>query len=298
MSPRVERIMLSAILLLYAAVACTGITWGLPARRIDPYLFSGPPWPGEVIFTRAGAGAKLTPQTRSRLGADVDLDPLRTPDHQPVLLTEHEEDLARIYLRYRLYTYQPDEMITMMALAGMDPRRLQFDPRLYQYGGLFLYPVGGLIAATSLTGWIDLRSDVTFYLDAPEAFGRFYVVARAYTAAWGALGVLLVFGVARRLGGSRAGLLAALLFALMPVVVCMAHEGKPHLPGAVLMLAAVYFALRHLACCSCSEPRASARATSRNAVRLQQEKDQPTGSDHPSKRIDRSEESPHRLEPS
>ncbi|MCH7885664.1 MAG: cardiolipin synthase [Planctomycetes bacterium] len=32
----------------------------------------------------------------------------------------------------------------------------------------------------------------------------------------------------------------------MPVVVCMAHEGKPHLPGAVLMLLAVLFAMRHL----------------------------------------------------
>jgi hypothetical protein len=30
----------------------------------------------------------------------------------------------------------------------------------------------------------------------------------------------------------------------MPVVVCMAHEGKPHLPGAVLMLIAVHFAMR------------------------------------------------------
>jgi hypothetical protein len=32
----------------------------------------------------------------------------------------------------------------------------------------------------------------------------------------------------------------------MPVVICMAHEGKPHLPGAVLMLAAVGFAMRQL----------------------------------------------------
>lgn len=46
--------------------------------------------------------------------------------------------------------------------------------------------------------------------------------------------------------GSLPALLAALLFALMPVVVCMAHEAKPHLAGAVLMLAAVWFAMRHL----------------------------------------------------
>jgi len=39
--------------------------------------------------------------------------------------------------------------------------------------------------------------------------------------------------------------MAALLYALLPVVVCMAHEAKPHLPGAVLMLAAVLFGMRY-----------------------------------------------------
>ena len=43
-----------------------------------------------------------------------------------------------------------------------------------------------------------------------------------------------------------AGVLAALLFGLLPVVTCMAHEAKPHLPGAVLMLAACCFAMRAL----------------------------------------------------
>ncbi|MDO8630039.1 MAG: hypothetical protein Q7R41_06055, partial [Phycisphaerales bacterium] len=188
-------------------------------------------------------------------------------------LTATEEDVAKIYLRYRLYTYQPDEMITMMALAGMRPSQLQLDPRLYQYGGLFIYPVGALIKLCGLLGLIDVRSDVVYYLDHPDEFGKFYIVARAYSAAWGLLGVILVYALARRMAAApnssnrqstidnrqsiapvayapgsdpshRAGLLAALFFALMPVVVCMSHEGKPHLPGAVLMLAAVYFAMR------------------------------------------------------
>ena len=81
----------------------------------------------------------------------------------------------------------------------------------------------------------------------PGEFGKFYIVARGYAAAWGLIGVIVVFGIARRLGGPRAGLIAALMFTLMPVVVCMSHEGKPHLPGAVLMLLAVLFAMRHLA---------------------------------------------------
>ena len=231
---------LIAIALLFTGLSLTGITWGLPSRKIDKYLFGDRPvWSGEKIYRLAGGAEKFT-DTR---GADVDVDPLQRGD-DPVLLTATEEDVARIYLRYRLYTYQPDEMIAMMALARMKPRDLDFDPRLYQYGGLFIYPVGALIGIGGALGLIDVRSDVSYYLDHPDEFGKFYMVARGYAAAWGVVGVFVVFGIARRLGGDTSGLLAALLFTLMPVVICMAHEGKPHLPGAVLMLAAVYFAMR------------------------------------------------------
>lgn len=246
--------MLGGIVVLFAVLSIIGITWGLPSRSIDKYLFGGDePWSGEKIY-RLAEGAK---KFDARRGADVDVDPLAdgAAGGVPILLTETDEDVARIYLRYRLYTHQPDEMITMMALAGMKPRQLQLDPRLYQYGGLFIYPVGGLIGACGLVGLIDVRSDVPYYLDNPDEFGKFYVVARAYSAMWGMIGVLVVFAIARRLTASVVpGLLAALLFTLMPVVVCMAHEGKPHLPGAVLMLMAVYFSMRWLAALSAPPP--------------------------------------------
>jgi len=235
--------MLGVILLLFGVISVVGITWGLPSRAIDKYLFGDdPPWPGEMIHRLASIGEKFSPD----LGADVDVDPLDKSSSEPVWLTATEEDVAKIYLRYRLFTYQPDEMITMMALAGMRPGQLDFDPRLYQYGGLFVYPIGALIKLCGILGLLDVRSDVVYYLDHPNEFGKFYVVARAYSALWGLVGVIVVFAIARRLGGPAAGLLAALLFALMPVVICMAHEGKPHLPGAVLMLMAVHLAMRCL----------------------------------------------------
>ncbi len=242
-SRRTVQAILIAVVLLFVVICTVGIAWGLPSRKIDKYLFGDdPPWPGEKIYRLAGAAEKFS----SDRGADVDVDPLQQAASEPILLTETEDNVAKIYLRYRLYTYQPDEMITMMALAGMNPRKLELDPRLYQYGGLFIYPIGALIGACDVVGLIDVRGDVVYYLDNPDEFGKFYIVARAYAAAWGVIGVLVVFAITRRLAGSWAGLMAALLFTLMPVVICMAHEGKPHLPGAVLMLMAVLFAMRYL----------------------------------------------------
>src|SRR3989304_4700609 len=97
-------IALGAILLLFAAMSAVGITWGLPSRKIDKYLFGdGEVWSGEKIYRLAKADAKFSP-TR---GADVDVDPIRKGGDEPIPLTAAEEDVAKIDLRYRLYPYQP-----------------------------------------------------------------------------------------------------------------------------------------------------------------------------------------------
>jgi hypothetical protein len=154
---------------------------------------------------------------------------------------------ARILRRYRLYSFQPDEMISFRALAMMHPGEGQFDPKLYQYGGLWIYPVGIIIKAASMLGFVTLTSDTTFYLDSPEQFGRFYILARAYSAVWGIVGVLAVYAIVRRASGSLAvGALAAICFMLLPVVVDLAHEAKPHLAGCSLMLLAVMAAQRYI----------------------------------------------------
>jgi len=244
-SPRIgpARYALAAVLVLYVGMSITGLSWGLPSREADRFLFpDGQAWSGKRMYDRVGGGAWSTPPR----GADVDADPL-TRTGEPVLLTATEADVAAILVRYRLYTNQPDEMITMRALASMQPGQGDLDPRLYQYGGLFIYPVGVLLKLAGAVGLIDVRGDVVWYLEHPEAFGRFYVLSRAYAAAWGAVGVVVVWLIARRLAGLNAAALAALLFALLPVVVCMSHEGKPHLPGAALMLAAVWLAMRYVA---------------------------------------------------
>ncbi len=235
-----------------------GIRWGLPSRTTDRYLFGGDAaWPGQRIADLVRTEALRD----SRRGADVDADPLGRIT-APVLLNDTDEKRAAILLRYRLYTYQPDEMITLRALASMNPGRLDFDPKLYQYGGLFLYPIAALLKAGAACGLLVATPDLGYYLDHPEDFGRLYVVARGYVAAYGVAGILAVFLIARRLTIAGKGaaespdappqpvwplpaLAAVLFFIPMPVVVNMAHEAKPHLPGAVLMLYAVLAAMRY-----------------------------------------------------
>src|SRR5439155_27383929 len=137
-----------------------GIQWGLPSRAVDPYLFGDREvWSGAKIV-------ELAPN-QSALGADVDANPIANRS-QSVILNQTDRQRAEIIRRYRLFSCQPDEMITFKSLSKIP--EYHGDPRLYQYGGLWIYPVGALIKIA-----INPRADQdqAYYLDHPEAFGRF-----------------------------------------------------------------------------------------------------------------------------
>ncbi len=215
------------------------LNWGLPGSYYDKLLFGGDePWPA----ARYDADEALdTLRTRAR-GADVDLNPL--PHRDAVLdLTATDADRAEILRRYRLYSRQPDEMIIFRALQQMSPRDGDLDPKLYQYGGGYLYPLAGALVAAHQVGFAQLTSDAAFYLEHPDAFARFYVVARLLSLVFGALALVAVHKLARRVGGRRAGWLAMVCVALSPVFITAVVEAKPHLPSACLLLWAALSAL-------------------------------------------------------
>jgi len=237
-----QKFILLGIVLFAAVLFFTGIDWGLPSRESDPFLFGNrTPWTGQQIMQLAGAW-----ETEAARGADVAMHPLRGRD-EPVVLNDTDAKRAEIVRRYRLYSNQPDEMITFRSLSRMKPGRLDFDPGMYQYGGLWIYPVGALLKLASMVHLVTLRTDLAFYLDHPGAFARFYLVARWYSAAWGILGVIVVLALGRELSGSFVvGAAAAGIYAAMPVVIDLAHEAKPHLAGTVLTLMTVLAGVRYV----------------------------------------------------
>jgi len=230
--------------LLVCAVAATvfalGCDWGLPSAAVDGYLFGSKRavWSGKTI-------AELAPRRRedASRGADVAsgtrLDRSAAQD-----INSTDSQRASIIRRFRLFTYQPDEMITLMALATMSGNG-RADPQMYQYGGLWIYPVGALLKSACKAGVIE-SGDMTRFLDHPEAIGGFYVITRLYTAAWGVVGAWAVYWIGRRLTGRRfAGVVVGLCYVFMPAVITTAHEAKPHLSGAALSLLAIAAAMQY-----------------------------------------------------
>jgi len=237
---RVLEICLAALLLaVWLALMLPLARWGLPSRANDDLLFGGEaPWSAERFAIEDDLAAR-----RSReAGADTDLDAVGAAD-EIVDLTESDADRAAILRRYRLFTRQPDEMITFMALQRMNPRAGDFDPKLYQYGGAYIYLIGAAVGAASAVGLVDLPGGAA-YLEEPELFGAAYFTARAVTLLFGAALLVAAALIARHFGGRAAAWLAPLIVAAAPVFLSDALEAKPHLPSACMALWATWFALR------------------------------------------------------
>jgi hypothetical protein len=227
-------------LLLALLAWLPGLNWGLPTRG-DALFGSRSPWTGAELLALLPPDDPAAPR-----GADVDSTPLPAADGRAVVLNATDADRAVIVRRYRLQSKQPDEFINFKAIADM-ARRGDLDPRLYQYGGLWLYPLAGTLKAASWVGLVELRSEPTFYLDHPEAFGRFYVVARLMSVAWGLVGVVAAVWLAGRITRDAfLATIAGVIVATLPIVVNAAHEAKPHLAGASLALLATALATRYV----------------------------------------------------
>src|SRR2546421_6856195 len=112
---RWERFYLLGPMILAAGVFLAGINWGLPSRKVDSFLFGDRPvWSGQQIVDLLGERGSLS------IRADVDVNPNRL---RPIIVNDTDAKRAEILVRYRLYSYQPDEMITFRALASMPRTR-------------------------------------------------------------------------------------------------------------------------------------------------------------------------------
>jgi len=112
--PRRVRLVLSGLILLGAIVFFSGDDWGLPSRGVDRFLFGSADqaWTGAQI---SAAGGEWKPDPR--LAADADANPLGDRSHV-IWLNQTDRQRAEIIRRYRLFSAQPDEMVTFKALAG------------------------------------------------------------------------------------------------------------------------------------------------------------------------------------
>ena len=226
---------LAAILLVFVIVVSLEIGWGLPGPRRTELLF-----PGGLTDQTV---ADLVERSQGQLAAagDTPIPLLGRGAEPPPYDRDQALDACR---RFLLYTENPDEMLTIMALARIKPGEIQFDPGMGQYGGAFLYPLGAWLKAATMTG-LARQGNLEHYLRHSEDMGRIYLVGRAFVALCVALALVVIYRIGERLGGPVVAATAAGLAALSPAVLTWSVVLKPHAAALLPGMLAVYWALAY-----------------------------------------------------
>jgi hypothetical protein len=162
-----------------------------------------------------------------------------------------EETMSRGMARFKLYSVEADEALNIMALSRIHPSDWAFDPHFYQYGGAWLYPLGGWYAALSKIGVIQ-RLPVAALLQNPEHMDDIYVWGRIFVLLSVSLAALVLFKTLLYVSTPATALLGAALFLVTPATITFSQVMKPHwyallwINVALLMIVQSFVA-RHMA---------------------------------------------------
>lgn len=229
-----------AALGLAIATGLCGIKWGLPGPQR---------WRALPPSMRTPAAARGMAEAWRALYDEIERSHRDMKSEEPVTYLQGVETIAAGWTTspakllnscrsYLLQSEHPDEKKAFIILSRMRPWRLEFKPLYVQYGGGFIYPLGAWLAAAAELGLATLSPDPAYYLEHPAAMGRLYLLGRLFMLLFHAGAVGLVFSLAFRMGGWRAGIIGATLYALCPTVIENTHLIKPHAYATFWTLAA------------------------------------------------------------
>lgn len=148
--------------------------------------------------------------------------------------------------RHPLASFHPDEIINLNAALTADIPHGQFDIKFYNYGAFYFYLVSfavtfargwGLIPATAQTASPQLAQ-----LAAENA--ALFLTGRIVTALMGAATVPALYVLGSRCFGRKAGLLAALFYAIAPLAVVLSHYLTVDAPATLFVTLALYWSVR------------------------------------------------------
>lgn len=150
--------------------------------------------------------------------------------------------------RHPIATYHPDELINLSAATAADIPHLQLDIKFYNYGTFYFYLVS--FAHTVGRGWGLIPTtphgyDVFSKEAAPEQ-AALYLTGRIVTDLLGTATIAVIYFLGRRLYGRKAGLLAALLYAVTPIAVQHSHFLTVDVPATFFVSLALLWAARLL----------------------------------------------------
>jgi len=156
---------------------------------------------------------------------------------------DRKESLDLGMVRFKLYSVESDEVVCILALARIQPGKLQFDPGFYQYGGAFLYPLGAWYLALTKLGAIHLASLDTM-LAQPQDMDRVWIAGRAFVLIAFVLSAFLLYLTLNEIAPAPVALAGLAIYLFCPVSIVYSQVIKPHWYALLWVNAALLIVVR------------------------------------------------------
>ena len=143
------------------------------------------------------------------------------------------------------FSYHPDETVVLdVASRGMNVFAGRLLPHYYNYGSLQFYLVCFANTLAALSGAVDIvpKDYAVWY---PQ-WAKMYLIGRCLTVGMGVGTVWATYALGCRLWGRRAGLLAGLVLAIMPLHAQHSHFLTVDVPGTLWATLSLVWAARLL----------------------------------------------------
>ncbi|MCB4790792.1 MAG: glycosyltransferase family 39 protein [Elusimicrobia bacterium] len=244
---------LFTILVLSLVLNLTGIKWGIPSNKNIDLIME--------TQGRTGDFYRLMKSTRDEVYKYSEGSPigrykeagmnyssplyrsLNVPHDKNLLIPQADNFKANIMRPFFLRSFSGDEQMTIAALGTMHPKSLDFNPRLFQYGGVYIYGMGASLALAHIARLVTINPDITFYFKNPDEMGKIFAFSRSLNALFVLLTVIVLFLISIKYYNLNVAISAALLYILNPSVIFQAHILKPYILAALFSSLTIYYSL-------------------------------------------------------
>jgi hypothetical protein len=130
-------------------------------------------------------------------------------------------------VRYKLYSIEADEIVSIMALARIKPAQAQLDPAFYLYGGAYLYPLGAWYFALSKVGLVHVGSFEQM-LARPQEMDRVWLAGRLFVLGAFVISAFLLFVAMNAVSPMAVSMAALAIYLFCPASIMFSAVIKPH----------------------------------------------------------------------
>ena len=163
---------------------------------------------------------------------------------QAIKQTDIKNNEKWIY-RYKLYSINADEMMSIMMLSKIDIKNKIFDPYLYKYGGAFIYPLGlyyYLITKFNLLKDINANS----ILSSENLMDKVYFYGRLFILICFIVSGFIFYKCANFFTKKFSSLILTSIYLFVPGSIMFSQIIKPHWYALIWANLALLFSIKYL----------------------------------------------------